>query len=334
MGSRALKRIVNAGLMGGGAAIAAIAGVMLTRRYRQDLARAWDRLAAVDRRVVSTASGDVEYAEWGSGEPLLLVHGIFHGCDGGLLSTGGLPQDRRLIAPSRFGYLGSPMPPGATPAQQADAFAALLDELAVERTDVVGVSAGATSALQFALRHPDRVQHLVVISGNLPGNPTAVAPPAWARVLYADLPMWVMKVFAPRAYLRLMGVPKDLPVTGESVAFVDRMAESIFPMAPRVAGGTFDAYVSNPDVNEYPLEAITVPTLLVHAHDDPLTSFDAAEQAAGRIPGARFVAVPSGGHLLLGQDDFVLAAISAFLAEPTTTPGTGTADELSLDRVR
>ena len=277
----------------------------------------------MDRTVVSTASGEVEYAERGNGEPLLVVHGIFHGCDGGLLSTDVLPQDRRLIVPSRFGYLGSPLPTGATPALQADAFAALLDELAVDRTDVVGISAGTTSTLQFALRHPDRVKHLVVISGNLPGNPTAVAPPAWARVFYADVPLWAMKVFARRAYLHLMGVPKDLPVTGEAAAFVDQMAASIFPMAPRAAGGAFDAFVSNPDVNEYPLEAITVPTLLVHAQDDPLTFYDAAVRAAGRIPGARLVTLASGGHLQLGQDDVVGRAISAFLAEPITTPRTG-----------
>ena len=229
-------------------------------------------------------------------------------------------RNRRFIAPSRFGYLGSPLPEGATPARQADAFAALLDELAVDRTDGVGISAGTTSALQFAMRHADRVKHLVVLSGNLPGSPTAVVPPGWARAFYADVPMWAMKVFARRTYLRMMGVPKDLALTGGAAAFVDRMAESIFPVAPRAAGGAFDAFVSNPDVNDYPLETITVPTLLVHAQDDPLTSYDAARQAANRIPGARLVAVPSGGHLLLGQDDVVGPAISAFLAEPVTTP--------------
>ena len=318
MGPRMKRRIVLAGLAGG----AAVAGTRLARRYRRDLDAAWDRLAAVDRRVVPTPFGDVEYAGRGGGQPVLVVHGIFHGCDGGLLSAGDLPQDRRVIAPSRFGYLGSTLPPDATPALQADAFAALLDALVVARADVVGISAGATSALQFVLRHPDRVDHLVVVSGNLPGNPTAVAPPAWARVFYADVPMWVMKVFARRLYLRMMGVPKDLPPTGEAGSFVDEMAESIFPVAPRVAGGTFDAFVSNPDVNGYPLEDIEVPTLLVHAKDDPLTSYDAAEQAAKRIPGARFMAVPSGGHLLIGQDDLVRSAIAQFLAEPVARPDT------------
>lgn len=70
----------------------------------------------------------------------------------------------------RFGYPGSSMPPEATPAAQADALAALLDALGIGQIDVIGISAGTTSALQLALRHPERVSHLVVISGNLPGG--------------------------------------------------------------------------------------------------------------------------------------------------------------------
>ena len=112
-------------------------------------------------------------------------------------------------------------------------------------------------------------------------------------------------------------------MTREAAMFVDQMAESIFPMAPRPAGGAFDALVSNPDVNDYPLEAITVPTLLLHAQDDPLTSYAAVERAAGQIPGPRFVSLGSDGHLLLGQDDVVGQGLSAFLAEPITTSGPG-----------
>jgi pimeloyl-ACP methyl ester carboxylesterase len=55
-----------------------------------------------------------------------------------------------VIAPSRFGSLGSALPPGATPADQGDAFAALLDALEITSADVVVFSAGAASALQLA----------------------------------------------------------------------------------------------------------------------------------------------------------------------------------------
>ena len=157
------------------------ARVRVSFRYRRDLNAARARLAAVDRHVVSTQWGAVEYAERGHGDPVLVVHGIFHNCVGGLLSVRDLFPDRRVIAPSRFGYLGSSMPPNATPAAQADAFAALLDALDIDQIDVIGVSAGATSALQLALRHPEKVKHLAVLVGNLPGSPTAVVQPSWAK---------------------------------------------------------------------------------------------------------------------------------------------------------
>ncbi len=323
-------RVVEAVLAGGAVA----AGVTLARRYRRDLDAAGAQLAAVVRKVVPTAFGDVEYAERGSGEPLLVVHGIFHGCDGGLLSAGDLPQDRRLIAPSRFGYLGSTLPSGATPADQADAFAALLDELALDRVDVVGISAGTTSALQFSLRHPDRIGHLVVISGNLPGNPTAVAPPAWARLLYADVPLWAMKVFARRAFLRLMGVPKDLPLTGEAAAFVDDMANSIFPVAPRAEGATFDAFVSNPDVNDYPLEQIAVPTLVVHAQDDPLTSYDAAVRAAKRIPHRDSCPSPRAATYSSARTTRSASRSASSSAQPATSSNNGVREGEQSDRAQ
>jgi pimeloyl-ACP methyl ester carboxylesterase len=49
----------------------------------------------------------------------------------------------RFIAPSRFGYLGTPLPDGAIAESQADAYLALFDHLAVDRVVVVGYSAGA-----------------------------------------------------------------------------------------------------------------------------------------------------------------------------------------------
>jgi pimeloyl-ACP methyl ester carboxylesterase len=294
----------------------AIAAASVSLRYRRDLNASRARLAALDRRVVPTAWGAVEYAERGSGEPVLVIHGIFQGCDGGLFSVRDLCPDRRAIAPSRFGYHGSGMPPEATPAAQADAFVALLDALGIAEIDVIGFSAGTTSALQLALRHPHRVGHLVVISGNLPGGRTAIVQPAWARMTFGDVPMWGLKVFAPHTMAFLAGVPKNLPLTDEDVRFVSEFIDSMFPVATKMQGVTFDAFVSNADVNGYDLEAITVPTLLVHTRDDPLASYEAAERAAGRVPGARLVSLESGGHLIVGQAERVRRELDGFLAYP------------------
>jgi pimeloyl-ACP methyl ester carboxylesterase len=287
-----------------------------TVAYRRDLAAAQARLSAVQRQSVHTSFGTLEYAEAGAGAPVLVSHGIFHGCDGGLLSVRSLLPKRRIIAPSRFGYLGSELPAGATPQDQADAFSALLDRLDVPQADVVGISAGTTAGLEFALRHPDRTRHLVVLSGSFPGDPLAVAPPAWAKLAYADLPLWVMKKVARPQFARLMGVPPGFPKALEQAQEMDEMLESIFPIGPRRAGAVFDAYVSNPSVNDVPIEKVTVPTLIVHAKDDPMCAFAAAAQAAHRIPRAVLVAQESGGHLGLGQGAVTRAAFEDFLTAP------------------
>ncbi len=296
----------------------AAAGRSLVRRYQRDLGAARARLAAVDRTLTATPFGNVEYIERGTGEPLLVSHGIFQGCDGALLFRG-LFAGRRVIAPSRFGYLGSDMPPRATPAGQADAFIALLDALGIAQIDVAGISAGTTSVLQLALRHPERVKHLVVLSGNLPGGRTAVAPPSWARMGYRQVPLWLIKTLSPSTMAFLCGVPRRLPMTSDDAQFVTEFTGSLFPVTPRARGIDFDAFVSNADVNNYKLEAIRVPALIVHAKDDPLASYEAAERAAGRIPDARLVGLESGGHLLLGQTDAIRQELARFLAPKVAT---------------
>jgi pimeloyl-ACP methyl ester carboxylesterase len=297
--------------LGAGVAIPAF-GVFL--RYRRDLNAARARLAAVERHVISTQWGAVEYSERGSGDPVLVVHGIYHHCVGGLLSVRDLFPDRRVIAPSRFGYLGSSMPPNATPAAQADAFAALLDALDIGRIDLIGLSAGATSALQLALRHPEMVKHLVVLVGNLPGSPTAVVQPSSAKRVNRQLVMWALKTFAPLTMARLVAaVPKGFAMTSEDARFVNEFIDSLFPMRPE--GFNFDLYVSNADVNDYNLQAISVPTLIVHTKDDQLASHDASKRAAERIPCARFVSLESGGHLMLGQTKIVRNELADFFRE-------------------
>ncbi|WP_457948801.1 alpha/beta fold hydrolase [Pseudarthrobacter sp. alpha12b] len=300
------------------AATAAVVGsaAWAARGYRRDATVAQNRLSAVQRHYASTPFGTVEYAESGAGDPIPVSHGIFHGCGGGLLSVRSILHGRRIIAPSRFGYLGSELPAGAAPRDQADAFAALLDHLNLSQVDIIGISAGTTAALEFALHYPDRTKHLIVLSGNFPGDPTAAAPPAWAKLLYRDLPLWLMKKGAPVQFARLMGVPAGFPRTPEQAQEMDEMMESIFPIGPRTAGAVFDAYVSNPAVNDLPIDKITVPTIIVHAKDDPMCAFAPAEDAAQRIPGCVLVAQESGGHLGLGQAAFTRAALDHFLEVP------------------
>ena len=214
----ARRGAASEGVVPAAAVAVALAAVgVLALRYRRDLNSARARLDTLDRRVISTEFGTLEYAEHGAGDPVLVSHGIFHGCDGGLFSTRDVVVDRRVVSPSRFGYLGSTLPAGATGADQADAFVVLLDHLQIDKIDVIGISAGTGAAVQLALRHPDRVEHLVIISGNWPGSPTATAPPGWAKIFLlgpGDVdPQGARPEVDPAAHGRPAGVSPETPKT-------------------------------------------------------------------------------------------------------------------------
>jgi pimeloyl-ACP methyl ester carboxylesterase len=108
-------------------------------------------------------------------------------------------------------------------------------------------------------------------------------------------------------------VPKGFAMTAEDARFVKEFIDSLFPVMPE--GYDFDVSVSNVDVNDYNLESIGVPTLIVHTKDDRLASHDASKRAAARIPGARFVSLESGGHLMLGQAEVVRNELADFFAD-------------------
>lgn len=121
--------------------------------YGEDMRRAWERINSFPPQRLETRCGTIEYADQGQGVPLLVSHGVL-GChvDGWWADLPG--PGFRVIGPSRFGYFGSTLPKDATPADQADAYALLLDHLGVDRAVVIAFSAGSRSVLEFARRHP------------------------------------------------------------------------------------------------------------------------------------------------------------------------------------
>ncbi|MFC2077330.1 alpha/beta fold hydrolase [Candidatus Bipolaricaulota bacterium] len=295
-----------------------VLGASLLLRFRRDINVAYTRLERGGSTTVETECGPIESATLGEGQPALVIHGIVGGFDQGLvIADGHLPEGYRSVAPSRFGYLGSPLPEDATVAQQADAFACLLDTLNIDRAAVLGTSAGATSAIQFALRHPDRCSCLVLISPNAPGE-VAVAPPPKpvASMMYrSDFAFWLATTYFRSGMSSMMGVPKGFEMTEAFDADVDDVIRTVLPVRPRADGALFDLFTSNPAINEFPLEDLTVPVLIVSAIDDPLALYENSKAMSERIPGAKLVTVPDGGHMMLGHNEFVREAIAAFLEE-------------------
>lgn len=283
--------------------------------YREDMRRAWERINSFPTQRLETPFGTIEYADRGEGVPLLLSHGVL-GChvdtDHGWwadLAGPGLPGDRTVTL--RLLRLNDAE--DATPADQAEAYAMLLDHLGVDRAVVIAFSAGSGSVLEFARRHPERVIGLIPACCRLGGGITT--PQAFAplfRLAYSsDRLFWIFRRVMPGAYSRMMGRPQGYgPLSRESEA----MADFLFPLKPRRDGAVFDGFVSNIAADRFPLEEVAVPTLVINARDD--TSFAPyrfAVRAAERIPGAKLASIERGGHWFLGHAAEVRDAIGAFV---------------------
>lgn len=275
--------------------------------------RAHERLSSIQHTSIPSPFGTIEYAERGQGDPVLVLHGIFGGFDAAYLTVDPWIGDGfHVVAPSRFGCLGSSLPPHATVADQADAYAALLDALGIERAAVVGFSAGTVSAMQFGLRHPGRTTALVLMSGHYPQKHHKL-PEFPLRLLYTDRVFWALKRFTPELLGRICGTPKGFRASPAEQEALEWVMDGLFPIGPRARGAIFDTLVSEPEVDTFPLERLRVPTLMIHAADDALARYGTAPPTAARIPGARLVTVKRGGHLYLGAEARVRREVAAFI---------------------
>lgn len=284
--------------------------------YEHDLGRARNAIHS-GSVIAATVAGPIEYADKGAGVPVLSIHGAGGGFDQGLsIAVDLLGDGYRVIAPSRFGYLRTPVPRNSSPAEQADAHAALLDQLRLSKVIALGVSAGARSAVELAVRHPNRVAALILIVPGTysPSSPVSITAGRgnelafWAVNNGGDFVWWAAEKIAPSILIRFVGVRPDLmqtlpPTTRSRVM---RVVENIEPLSSRLDGIRVD---SNAKLHELPLSTITAPTLIISARDDLFNTLPAAQFLASKIPGATLVVYGNGGHLLVGHEREVRARI-------------------------
>lgn len=280
--------------------------VVLAILYQKDLKSAKERFLVYKEKAnqIKTSFGKMSYIDEGDGEVILSCHGICGGYDQAYDTLADKTDMYRVLAPSRFGYSGTDMPEDATIEMQATAYRELLDYLGIDKAYVLSTSAGAASAIKFALMYPERTKGLILYCSGYPGwekpeKKLAIAGPPAA--ICSNLAMWIISpLFEP-----IMGMDRST-------------IHEIMPMDDKKDGIVFDGKVTNTvmvnDFEEYDLSKLNMPVLIMHAKDDKLADFENAEHWAKKINKCKYLFFDTGGHLMTGNSEAINEALSEFVS--------------------
>jgi pimeloyl-ACP methyl ester carboxylesterase len=284
-----------------------------------------------ESHVVDTALGKVEYADAGSGRPVLFLHGSPGGSDqGALMGAFLVPLGFRVVAPSRPGYLGTPLSDAnATPEQQAGLMLALMDKLGLQRFGLLAWSGGGPAAYRLAALHPDRVGALVTLAAvSGPYRFASGIASLEYSLLTGGVGQWLMKEMVehmPRQVVEMSASEESNLTKAQAKELSEQIwndpvkRDFVLGLSATVSGrkaGLANDQAQFPAIGDLGLASIRVPTLLVHGTADTDVPPEHSEHAAALIPGAELVRVPLGTHICAFTDptaDAIQARIGEFL---------------------
>jgi pimeloyl-ACP methyl ester carboxylesterase len=195
----------------------------------------------------------------------------------------------------------------------------VVDELGLERFPLMGLSQGGAVAVEYAVRHPERVSHLILVGAFATG-----------RLARANTEDARREAEMQAEFIRL-GWGRDDP------SFRLYFCSTFMPDAPPQLWSDFAALMrrttsaenalrlNNVSVNIDVREAarrVTVPTLILHGRNEVRIPFSQGLELASLIPGSRLVPLDTRNHLLLPDEpawEHLLREIDAFLAEDEST---------------
>jgi pimeloyl-ACP methyl ester carboxylesterase/DNA-binding CsgD family transcriptional regulator len=176
---------------------------------------------------------------------------------------------------------------------------AVVDAAGLDRFALFGASQGASIAIEYAVRHPERVSHLVLLGGYARGVLRRALPQeridefmaqlklvaaGWGRDDPSYRQMFAMQ-FAPGATLEQIQSLSELQRRTSTGANAVRILETFF----------------NIDVSER-ARLVRCPALVAHARDDRRTPFEEGRLLASLIPDARLLPLETANHVLLGHE--------------------------------
>jgi pimeloyl-ACP methyl ester carboxylesterase len=239
--------------------------------------------------VVPANGVELYYEAWGAGQPLVLVEGLGVATWTWELQLPALSRHFSVIAYDNRGVGRSSKPAGPySVAQMADDLAGLLDALRIERAHVLGTSMGGMIAQEFALRHPARVDRLVLVATTAGG---ATHVPMSAETLARFLTPAAPGREGVRERMRL-AFSDDFLATPYADRMIDHRLADPQPQhafqAQAAAGATFDRASD--------IARISAPTLILAATHDLLVPLANARHLHQRMPNSTLIEYDGLGH--------------------------------------
>jgi 2-hydroxy-6-oxonona-2,4-dienedioate hydrolase len=235
-------------------------------------------------QLIETSKGPVEYLIQGNGNNYVMV---LHGTPGSYRTFHVEPlleHGYAVLSPSRPGYFRTPVTNGKTMKDQADVYAALLDALNIDSVSVIGFSGGGPSAVEFAIRHPEKCSNLILMA-TMGDKVARKEPSLMDRFMNTEFGAWTM-----------MGMLSTQFSNKEDAEIAKKYVHStVFPFSSTHVGqkNDMEAFTSMPSAE---LEQIQSPTLIIHGTEDEAVSFKKGEEMASRIPHATLMAEEGKDH--------------------------------------
>src|SRR4051794_35826031 len=234
------------------------------------------------------------WEETGSGDPVLLIMGLGMNATGWwrtipVLAGAGF----RVLAFDNRGVGRSDRPPGPYSVPQlADDAVAVLDATGAERAHVYGLSLGGMIAQELALRHPERVDALV-LGATTPGGSKAVPADDATLAFFerraemtAEEAVWASVPYNYAARTRA----ERAQAIGEDI--VQRLR---FPIEPEPYRAQLAASFGHDAFDRLP--QVAARTLVLHGREDRMVVPANGELLAGAIPDAELLTLPDAAHL-------------------------------------
>lgn len=269
-------------------------------------------------RIAETRAGPVEYVIRGDDGPVTL---FLHGMPGGYNQAPAEQRDGfRLLAPSRPGYLATPLEVGHTPTEQAQAYEALLETLGIDKVLVMGASGGGPSAVAFAAMYPDRTIGLILLEAVTQSFPNEgkIMPVLRSDFLYWFSVSAIWKAAGPKGLIAAQVPDKSnqqrILINPSRLAEFERAVWSVWPMSRRLDGYRNDLEQIN-DLS-LPADKVLAPTLIIHGTADALVPFEQSQKLSKQIAGAKLHAVEGADHMMpISHRDELDSAIRNFLQQ-------------------